>query len=213
MVTKNELELERQTCHNLALRAITAERQDQYAEAIHLALTSLPHLDAGMQYERKHMKIDCPPLPTVELLFRCAPPLFHRQALDDAEAFLAERRRIDKDFARDLKDQLADARERMRTAARLWAELQAGTDASATADVVPIRNYWERTGLIVNLRTNGRNHWQFRTQMDEPTQGKCSHCGYIVTAKKVTFLDKTRCPKCMATVPFVILGPATRTNP
>lgn len=214
MATKSELESERQACHALAMRAITSERQDLYGEAINLALASFPYLDAAMQYERKFMKIDCPPLPTVEIIFRCAPPLFHRHALDAADSFLSERRRIDKEFARELKDRLANARELMRAAFRLWGEIQTGTSSPDrdAMDVAPIRNYWERTGLIVNRRTDGRNNWLFATRLDEPTHGKCSHCGHVVTAKKIAFLDKARCPKCTGQVPFVILGPPPRNN-
>ncbi|QEL18855.1 hypothetical protein [Limnoglobus roseus] len=211
MATKAELESERQRCHAIALRAIAAERAFEYGHAIGIALESLPHLDAAMQFEKRYLKIENPPVPSVEVIFRCAPPLFRYDALDVVDQFLDRQKKVEKNAAVDLRSELAATRSRMVLANRMWAEIENGQyDAEAdrrhpAADENEIRNAWDRLGLLEAAHAGGRSVWLFRTRLDEDVQARCFNCGRRVQGRKLRFLEVGKCPRCETVAHFAIL--------
>ncbi len=203
----------------MALEALAAEREGAYHQAIDVALRSLPHIDGATQFERKFMKMENPPLPTLGIVFRYAPPLFRQDALDRVDVFLAERRGVEKRSGQDLKAQLAEARQLLDTAYRLWQQVRGGTPILESREplksdrVYAIEQVWERSGLIERIPPGSPKKWAFRTQFNAPVRAKCNRCGHPRTAPKVAFLEESRCPKCGGMAAFVILGPASKVTP
>lgn len=201
-------------------RAVTAERDGEYGLAIDTALAGMPHVDAALQFEKRYLKLEASPVPLLQLVFRCAPPLFRSDALDRVETFLGEQKRVEKNAAIDVRAELAAARARMVLAALMWDEIEAGRyDAAAVrrlpaADENEIRNAWDRLGVLVASHADGRSVWRLRTRLDEPVQARCFNCGRRSKARKLIFLDAGTCPRCQATAHFAILaGPNTGDGP
>lgn len=216
MATKAELESEHNRCHAITLRAIAAEREHRYGEAIDLSLSCLKHLDGSIQYERKYLKVDDSPLPTIRIVFVYAPPLFRRDALDLVRELLFKNRRIVKSSGEDLKAQLDHAFDVMDVSYRAWLELDAtelpttSQTRSNPAIVETLYRIWEKIGLIAKVTRGEQSKWSFVTRLDEPTQAKCSRCGHVLSGKKIDLLEEVRCQKCSAANRFVILGPTSR---
>jgi hypothetical protein len=173
----------------------------------------MTQLAGAMQYDKQYLKIESPPVPSLEVVFRCAAPLFHCEALDRVESFLGTEKRVVKTAAIDVPAELAAARERMALAGRMWNEIESGNYAaeaarrSVAADEAAIRNFWVEIGLLAEVHAGGLPAWTFRTQLNEDLQARCFGCGRRVQGKKFKFLEAGRCPRCQATTHFAILPP------
>jgi hypothetical protein len=204
MATKAELESKRQKCHTLAMQAIAAERGCDYARAIEIALESLLYLDEAMQFEKKYMKIEHPPSPSIDLIFRCAPCLFRSDALDRVQQLIDGTKRIERLAGRNLKRDLDKAREVLDSAVRLWSEIEAGRECQSSS----ILEIWHRCGLIETDSRTKPGRWRFRTQFEGEIQAKCAACGRISQGAKWRFLSEIQCPGCSKLVNHVILAVA-----
>lgn len=217
MAAKAELESEHKQCRAITLRAIAAEREHRYGEAIDLSVSSLKHLDGSIQYERKYLKVEDSQLPTIGIVLVYAPPLFRRDALESVGEVFAKNRRVAKSSGQDLKAQLDHAFDVMDVSFRAWLELDASEllptsqMRSNPAIVDTLYRIWEKIGLIAKVSHGLQTKWSFLTRLEEPTHAKCSRCGHVITGKKIDLLEETRCPMCSVANRFVILGPTPRT--
>lgn len=216
MATKAELETEHDLCNAITLRALAAEQDCRYADAIDFAVSSLQHLDGSIHYERRFLKIEDSPLPTIGIILVYAPPLFRRDALDRVAEVFAKNRRVVKRSSQDLKAQLDHAFDVMDVSYRTWQELEVFEPPptaqlrSNPAIADTLYRIWEQIGLIAKVSQGQPVKWRFLTRLDEPTHAKCSRCGHVITGKKIDLFGDVRCPRCAASSRFVILGPTPK---
>ncbi len=216
MVKKADLEIERNLYHASTNQATHAESIYQYHAAINFALTSLGYIDSMMQFERKYMKVDNPPLHSVRIIFQYAPILFRIDALQSAESLLS--RKLENQSGLKLKEHLKSAKEILIAAHELWKDIENGSirtdQPKSTGGIVQttILTVWDRMNLTFFEKSQPHIQRRFVTKFDEQTPGKCTNCGDIVTARKALLFKAIRCFKCNVITSFVILAQKTGTS-
>jgi len=198
-------------------RARAAEREGFYHKAVELALSSWDFIDGMMQYERKYADREFANVQGIEMVLRYAPLLLDYQTLDKLDALLKKYPRIDRLASDDIAAQLAQARQRMWDARRLWDYLEHNPDfrqdklrQALCGDQDQWRaaaEFWERMGLVTRVPEGGSYRVALATRMGGVIPAKCPACGKIVSAPKAMFLEETGCPECLKSVLFVILPP------
>ncbi len=177
----------------------------EYPGALQAARESLAFAWDAIRFRRRYEKIDKPPLPSVDLIFRVAPPLFRVDALDAVEGFLDTATRTERGLYSSLRDDLASARRMTALAARLWDagefdEDQPGGSAvrGAGESVVQI---WARMGVVA-LQRWGYHHVSSPAGL---VIARCPACGEDCLELVADVLDPMRCPRCRREEEFTIL--------
>lgn len=210
MAIKSELELGRKACHAIALDAIQAEQRHEYLRVIDLSLQSLPLIDSAIQFERKFLKIEQPPTPTIRLIFEYAPLFFWYEAIDRVEELVTQNKRIERLTGQDFRGAVMRSRELLEESARLWDALESqGSNNEAPIEREgrwsSILEIWQRAGLIVPPKNAKPLKWVFRTRFDSNVRAKCSRCGQITESRKMLFLSDINCIGCKTNTNHVIL--------
>lgn len=215
-MTKVEMESHRNEYHALVSKARAAIQSGAHLQAVQMAVSSWPHIDGMMQYERKHEKMDLVHLEGVEIVLAHAPYLLDFESLNQLDNLLKSQRRIEKNTSADLAENVAKSRALMREAYDFWSFLESSQDSPEQqlnenwkrnqVSWQSIAKTWEAMGLIRRSSNRDPKGFVFSTQMRAHSVGKCSSCGAIGKAAKAKFLQKMACPKCKTTAYFVILA-------
>jgi hypothetical protein len=193
-----------------------AHKEGDVLRAIQFAVDACDYIDGMMQFEKRFEKrAERKSVETVDYVFKYAPLVFDRKSIERIGALLKEQKRIDKTATDDLAADFAQTVDLMWDAHRLWEAIR--TIPGLRQDELKLRlggnqerwraiaESWEELGLI--HRTPDRSSYllSLTTRRNTPIRGKCSSCGATGKATRGTFLEDITCPKCKATVTFVIL--------
>ena len=221
-MTKAEMEAHHRQYQALMSQARTAEESGSYAEAIEKALACSEHIDGMMQYERRFMQREFKSIGAIEMTAKYAPLLFDKASLAKMENLLKEYRRIEKNTSEQMGDKVAEAREMMREAHRLWNHIE--KHPGCRQDELrrlfggkqeqwrSIAEVWEKMGLIRRTPKDGSYCLAVSTRMDEPVRSKCPACAHVMESTKVKCLGEVACPQCKTSVVFVILSEPVSEN-
>jgi hypothetical protein len=223
-MNKTEMELHRAAYHQHISDAKSALKQKAFREAMTSAVSSWDHLDGMMQYERKYESKESFSVEGIDLVLKYAPLLFDIESLDKLEALLKSQRRIAKHVSANLEDGVARARAAMWDAHRLWNQIESRSEvrqdklrAELGGDQDRWRalaDAWQEIGLISRMSDSGSYRLSLSTNMNEAALARCPACAAVAKAPKARFLEERHCPKCGATVSFVLLArePAGRAS-
>lgn len=210
MAKKVELEASFRACQAGAAEAGRAEAAGDYHHALDVAASTLPLLRESFAYLRRYQKVEAPQLPAVEVILRCAPPLFARRALDAVEEWLADLNRAERAAYHDLPDRVAAARRRLALAVRVWPAWPAtGSPPVAPADandVARLFDVWTRCGAIARRPGTAPPVYEPVTHPLRRARGKCPACGRADEVGWVALLGPRACPHCRATGEFAIVA-------
>jgi hypothetical protein len=214
-MTKAELETQRARYYDLMAKSRAALRYGSYCKAVASAVSSWDYIDGMMQYERKYKEKEFTSIEGIDLVLKHAPMLFDGESLGRLESLLRGQRRIERDTSADLAGQLAQARALMWDAQRMWDHLERHPGlrqdelraalGGEQAGWRSLADAWEQMGVIRRTPAGGSYRLAFVTQMDDMVSAKCSSCGAVSQARKVTFLEGRLCEKCRTLAVFVIL--------
>jgi hypothetical protein len=213
--TKAELEADCSE-HYSAMCAVRAAHQSgEVSKAIELAVAAWQHIDGMMQFERRYgEKSEYESIDSIDYVLQYAPLTFDFQSLDWLSILLKRHRRIEKNTTADLAARLNAAQTMMWSAYRLWNYLERQADVRQDELCEALggdRNEWqllieswEWMGLIGRI-PDGET-WQLRllSSLNAQRRAKCPGCGAIVEATFIRCLDEITCPRCHATVHFVL---------
>lgn len=173
---KVDLEASFRACQAHCAEAMRSEADGDYPRALARAETALPLVRESVAFLRRYQKVEAPQLPAVDLILRCAPPLFARRALDAVAAWLAELNRAERAAYADLPDRVAAARRRLALAVRVWPTWPAtATPAVApadAADVARLFDVWTRSGAIARRPGTSPAVYEPVTHPRRPVRGK-----------------------------------------
>ncbi len=215
-MTKIEMERHTAAYYQHLSRAISALKRKAFGEAMVSAVCSWDHIDGMMQYERKYESKESFTVEGIDLVLKYAPLLFDFESLDKLEALLKSQRRIAKNASANLEDGIARARATMWDAHRLWNQIE--SQPEVTHDKLraelggdqdrwrSLADEWQKSELIVQLPAGGSYRLSLSTDMNEVALAKCPACGALAKAPKAKLLQERHCPKCAATVSFVLLA-------
>jgi hypothetical protein len=168
-----------------------------------------------MQYARKYEGVSFESVESIDFVLRFAPLLFDFVSLDSLEELLKRQRRIERDTSDDLAQRLAEARQRMWDAHRMWTHLEQtpGARQDELGRVLGgdqnrwrgVAETWEAMALLVRTPNRGSYRLALSTRMGEVVSAKCSACGAGAEAPKAMFLEPLTCRECRSTVSFVLL--------
>ena len=216
MATKAELANEADQYQHFLALAKSAIEQNEIAQAVVLAVSSLPFVDGMMQFERKYNEREFKTVGTIEIILEYAPILFDMQSLTRLGDLLAQRKRIDKYVEADLGLKLAAAQHRLWMAHRLWTCLEHTRavlydalleDLGGNSEQLKaILQSWESSGLVRRAQQENQCVLSLATNMDDPCPAKCPACGIVGRAPKAKLLEQVSCPNCKTRVHFVLLS-------
>lgn len=146
MAKKSELEAAYSQCGDLSHQAARAAARHDYRSALALAARCLPRLSDELNYQRRFLKPDRFALPPADLILRFAPPLFARRPLDELAEWVAGLSKAERSAVPELPGRLAEARQRLATAVRLWSDLDRPIP-HANSDAALLR-FWVAAGLV-----------------------------------------------------------------
>jgi hypothetical protein len=221
-MTKTEMEGHRAAYYRHLSDAKSSLQQNSFRDAMTSAILSCDHVDGMMQYERKYEGKETLNVESIDLVLKYAPVLFDVESLDKLELLLKDQRRIAKYSIANLEQGMARARSEMWFAHRLWNRLeeQSQTSYNALANEIGgdreelrvLLDIWNGMGLI--SRATGSHQVSLSTDMSRSAAARCPSCGAVAKAPKTKLLEKAHCPKCKATVSFVLLAsePAGRSS-
>lgn len=206
MATKAELEAAHARYRDTCAAAARAEADRDFHAAVRAAADGLPLVHSAVAFQRRFLKVE-PDAPTLDVLFRYAPPLFLGAALSAAEHWYAGGTRTERGALPDVPERLAAARRRLTRAAELWAPLAASSGARLTldgrdTDADEVVAVWLSVGAV---RAAGGGYAR-TSDPRRPARGKCSACGGVLAAPLAKLLDPFPCPACRQPRPFVIVG-------
>jgi hypothetical protein len=195
-----------------------AHDQRDYQGALALAAAAWDYVDGMMQFERRFEdRTERNSLECVDYALRYAPLLFDVQTLNTLSVLLRTQKRIDKNTAADLATNLENAYSLMKEAHRLWDHLERNlrVDQDKLRSTLGgdqdrwrwLAEKWGGMGLIQRVPIRGSYILSLLTRMESEVRAKCSACGVVAKAAKGRFWEQITCPKCKATVYFVILVP------
>lgn len=177
-------------------RAVT---EHDYPDAVWSAVKGLPHLWDAVGYQRRYLQVEQPPLSTVEVICRYAPPLFARRELDAVEEWWNSGKRSDKKVYAAVATELASAQRAMTLAARLWDAADGKTSLSRDTDdkvAKHIIGTWTAMGVVSLQRSNGATVSRHVTQIDGRVQGKCASCGTSRQFVLLEVMGSSTCERC-----------------
>jgi len=193
------------------------DRRD-YHGALGFAAAAWEYVDGMMQFERRFEdKSERKSLDCVDYVLRYAPLLFDVQTLSALSSLLRTQKRVDKNTAADLAANLERAYLLMNEAHQLWDHLERNVQVdqdklrgSLGGDQDRWRwlaEKWHSMGIIQRAPSRGSYILSLLTRMESEVRAKCSACGVVAKAAKGRFWEQILCPKCKATVYFIILLP------
>jgi hypothetical protein len=213
-MNKSEMEHHRAAYYQHLSDAMSALEQNACNEAVRSAVSSLDHLDGMMQYERKYEGKESFDIAAINLVLRFAPLMFDEESIDRLEALLKEQRRIAKYTNTNLEQRVAAARETMWHAHHLWNQLESHAHASEAGTAGErgenreqqrkVLEEWGQMGLVCQSEKPARV--SLTTDMDQAIAARCPACGVVAKAPKTKALEQRHCPKCRASVSFVLLA-------
>lgn len=210
MAKKVDLEASFRACQARTAEAVRAEADGDFPRALDRAEGTLPVLREYVAFLRRYQKVEAPQLPAIEVILRCAPPLFARRALDAVDAWLAELNRTERVAYAHLPDELASARRRLALAVRVWprwpATGPAPTPPADAEDVARLFDVWTRCGAIARRPGTAPATYEPITHPRRRARGKCPACGRTDEAEWAGLLGPRTCPHCRVTGSFVILA-------
>ncbi len=214
-MTKREMEIAYEAYYSRMARAREAAQQGLHRSAVQEALEAWPFIDGMMQYARRYKHEEFDTVSAIDLVLKYVPLLLDFRQLDRLEALLKEYRRIERDTAADVGEQLAKARLRMWAAHRLWDYIESRPDVRQAElrtvlggnqqEWVGIVETWEKMGLLRRTAESGTYTLSFCTRMGEVIPSKCPACGGVTEAPKAMLLEPLTCPACKKKVAFVLL--------
>lgn len=210
-----ELEADRDEYDRLLAVANDAFASGDFSRGISTALRACDFVDSMMQFGRKYEDKEFENIEVIDLLLEYCPLVMDKKSLATLDCLLKTQRRIDRNSTVDISRQLASAWARMWDAHKLWNELESAQKARYLELPSLIRgdsggrrkilNSWGKLGLLTSRPGSGSSFVKLATRMGESVSGKCPSCGVIGKAAKRKLLTEVVCPKCRATVTFVIL--------
>jgi hypothetical protein len=215
-MTKIEMERHRAAYYQHLSDATSALKRKAFREAMVSAVHSWDHIDGMMQYERKYESKESFSIQGIDLVLKYAPLLLDFESLDKLDALLKSQRRIAKNASANLEDAIARARATMWDAHRLWNQIE--SQAEVSHDKLrtelggdqdrwrSLTEEWQEIELITRLPVGGSYRLSLSTDMNEVVLAKCPACGALARAPKAKLLQDRHCPKCTATVSFVLLA-------
>lgn len=210
MAKKADLEASFRACQARTAEAARAEVDGDYPRALDRAKGTLPLLREYVAFLRRFQKVEAPQLPAVEVILRCAPPLFARRALDAVDAWLAELNRAERAACRDLPDQTVAARRRLALAVRVWPRWPATGPAPVppadAEDVARLFDVWTRCGAITRRPGTAPPVYEPVTHPRRRARGKCPACGRTDEVEWMALLGSRACPHCRTVGTFVIVA-------
>ncbi len=212
---KAEMEAHRADYDDLMRKAVSAEREALYSQAVKLALSSWEHIDGMMRYKNRYSDAEFSSIKAIDLVLKYAPYLFDFRSLDKLEALLKGCRRIETKTSDSMAEKLKAARAFMWGAHRLWDHIERNPNTrqdklrqrlGGEQDVWrSIADTWEKMGLLTRTPESGSYRLALATRMGGVVNAKCPSCGNVVSAPKAMLLEKSDCPECRKSVLFVIL--------
>jgi len=203
--------------HSWMARARETAQNGLYRRAVQEALEAWPFIDGMMQYGRKYTAEEFETIPAIDLVLEYVPLLLDFRQLDHLETLLKQCRRIERDTAADVGEQLTKARSRMHAAHRLWDYIEHHPDARQAElrtalggqqqEWVDMVTTWEKMGLLRRTAESGTYRLTFCTRMGEVISAKCPACGTVTEAPKAMLLAELTCPDCKKKVVFVLVPP------
>jgi len=196
-------------------RARTAERRGLIKEALACALASWNHIDGMMQYGRRHKDVEFDSIEGIDMVLAYAPYLLDFRSLDRLEELLRAQRSIDKNTSKSMAGKLADAREQLRQAYRLWDQIE--QEGAMPEDQLcdghgarrklwtSIIKKWEAMGLLTRVTEGDSVRLNLATRMGAIVPAKCPCCGTVTEAPKAMLLEPLTCPSCRQPSLFVFL--------
>ncbi len=216
-MTKQEMEEHAGQYHSFLGKAQSSLRSQDFRGAVAFAVASLRFVDGMMQFERKYQGKEHAKIDAIEIIFRFAPYLLDSDSLDSAAELLKSQRRIAKNTGTDLSSALDEARANLWSAYRVWDFLEnRGECDEATirrhTGLEPdawdrVRTKWEVMRLLRRRENHPASYFSLSLQMAVTVLAKCPRCGGSARGKRVTFLQKVKCPKCAAQEFFAVLSP------
>jgi len=211
---KAELESDFQEYASLQVQVREAIERGDFQVALQKAVASFEYIDGKMQFARRYKdQTSFKTIDTLDVVLRYAPLLFDTDSLDRVEDLLRNQKRIEKNTASNLADQLSSARNRMWEGYHLWrhldknGEIQSGK-LSRRREWKKIVDDWVRIGYVTRSSSEPGT-FVFTTDLDERIPAKCSSCGAQGTGSKAKLIEKLTCPRCKNEVYFVWLAPQT----
>lgn len=211
------MELHRQAYEALLAQARTAQKAGLYRKAVDLALAAWEHVDGMMRYGQKYEQKDFSSIAAIDFVLRYAPLLLDMRSLDELESLLRQCKRIERETAVCLADELASARARVWENHRLWDHLEQHPDCRQDelrqvlgGDQEQWRRSaeaWESMGLVRRTPEGGSYRLVLSTRMGEVIRAKCPSCGNVTEGTKAVFLEEVPCSHCRAKALFVMLSP------
>jgi hypothetical protein len=199
------------------LHGLTAAKAFQqnglYKLALNAAVATWDHIDGMLQYDARFASNSVTRIEAIDLVLNYAPLLLDYKRITTLEAFCKSCRRLTKNDAFDVENQIVDARTRLWENHRLWSHLADNGDSLQSelrqklgGDQDRWRSVseaWEKMGLV--RRTPYQNSYWLRlsTSMGQLVPAKCSRCGCREEAPKAMFLEKMKCSKCRVSSLFV----------
>jgi hypothetical protein len=217
-MTKADMQSHRDAYYACISEAKSAHKLGHFRQVVTSAVSSLDHIDGMMQYERKYENKESFSIEGIDLALKYAPLLFDFETLDKLETLLKTQRRIAKHGPANLEHGLSHARAAMWEARRFWNHLE--SHGETRQDQIRstlggdqhqwrvLAEAWQEMGLVSRTPENGSYRLSLSTDMDRVALGKCPACAAVAKAPKTKFLEKRHCPKCGATVLFVLLARA-----
>jgi hypothetical protein len=219
---KAEMEHHRAEYEASMVAARLNEQNGMYFKAVELALASWDHIDGMMQYGRRYQDKEFASIQGIDMILKYAPLLLDFASLETLASLLNSCRRIEKGTSDSMGEKLAEARERMWEAHRLWDHLeqQPGAKQDQLRRLLGgdqdrwrwMAEAWEKMGLLERRPEGGSYRLALSTRMGMVVNAKCPSCGNIARAPKAMFLERLPCTECEEKVVFVILPSETVTD-
>lgn len=213
---KAEMEAHREKYRALMGDARAAQQDGLYHKAVELALSSWDHVDGMMQYERRFEEKEFESIEGIDTVLKYAPLLLDFNNLDRLESLLKSQRRIDRNTSESLTEKLGKARALMWDVHHLWDHLEQhpGARQDELRQILGgdqdqwrlVAETWEKMGLVRRTPEGRSYRLSLCTRMGEVISGKCPKCGAFSEAPKAMLLEELACPKCRASVLFVMLS-------
>lgn len=214
-MTKAEMEHHQRQYSVLLDDARAFVSRGQPAQALKLAVESLPHVDGMMQFARKYEDRELESIDTIALIFELAPALLHIESLDAVQATLKQKRRVERETADNLSEKLEIANSRLWKCHTAWGLLdrdaQRNPDSGSTdsptrpPDDYSALSLWEKWGIVRQATDAGVTKYERVLRVDAVARAKCSNCGILARAAKSRFWKRLECPKCKQSAWFVLI--------
>ena len=219
--TKGEMQADHPNYHRLVAKARSRIEDGHFEEVVRLASNAWAYVDGMMQFERKYIDLGETNVDAIEIALEYAPFLFEFTVLDELETLLKTNRKVGRNASDDLVSRLAQSRDKMSAARRLWNLLEDNRTiaeeeivfslAGTHAEWHSIIKVWLLMGVICRIKHYESWYIALATNMNAETKAKCPTCGATAKGAKHHFLNEIVCPNCSSKVTFVFIK-ETATN-